>query len=1427
MKKLSKFCFLILFLLINISSIALSEASENISIGMTVGKSNSKEFSTSAIVKDVEVNGPAQKAGIMKGDLINSINQKKIKNSIQYIKTIKSFKKNDKIQIELIRNKKYLKKEVLLSAKKVAIKKLGLPQDYSLGFYGISTPAKNNIKTSYFSKEITDKYLFNGSKNQTLIVTCLRKGSQTEKSGIKLYDEIIEVGSKSLNELQNFNFSTKRNINIKILRNSKTLNIKTTSEHYTDLNKLNLSCVNEYKEYECSNIIQIDYDKRKTDYFDSLFNCIEEKNILTIPFGPIPDQYNWIKVDTITNAVNQYANKGTRDLEKLNYYLPIASEIIEEIDLYLSKDNKDKIALSKYKNLRKSVTNANRYALVKGLKNSTVFEMNDGTINGYKKAITFLINKNQKISHLDRDIFDEAFELFWDYGEKEFVYENWPKAIGLIDWKSLSLAEIKTFRMFYNLGDLYAADINPDYLESIKYYEMGIKKLDEWAKDLPLSRLYIVYKRRMHVKKSFQVPIFAVKKYNETFDNKYITMMEKNLNESEDIIEYFYSLPVKIKKEIRINNPKHLSDIYNTMAATYAYLQKTDKMYEVAKKGLNEIKKYSKGADRNSNLFEAYHQVILASIGSNNLNETVYYLNQSKNVATQLVNSPEGVSTIAGIVSFQLPTIINAGLYAEAEDLVNFIDDFLKFDSLGIIERFQEDVFNYSLGRLNLIKKDYTKAIYHFELASLHYLEKPGSGIYNMYSALANLLLLEAYMGNKDPVRFEKHFELLTGTKPINYKSLNAQNDLIGTSIAKNHYIPSDIDISILVALLNYLDEKKIEISKKDSKEFFNYINEYFKDYVPGEESRLEMIRNSVRASSLLASNDIKLSEKFLTSIIKEVKDEYTSELYDSNLTPIHKIDDIIEGYLSASLISKNKKFFDKSYKIIQVVSNSITAKDVKKSLKNKKFQDPEANKLIEKYQKLQIEKVSFTSGKEFDLSSTSESTFQDRELFDVSRSIEIDDELKNLEKKIKIKIPSYFKKIKPEGASLKEIQNKLDTKQALLEYFFFEDKFYILIIKKDDHKIYKIDNTLKDLEKSAEAVRASIEVNKFGSLSKFNTLEGYKLYKKLFAPIESYISQQSEIIIIPNKFLKNIPLHLLPTNKTEECIDCSNVDWLMNKYDFAYVPNAAFFSIKKKKNILANIKIKSNKPIFLGIGNPNLEVKRKTNSQNIAKKINKLTQTMSRGSFVRDTAEIKNIYGLVEGSQEELETIQKYLVPSKSKLLLWDDANEKNIKDMNLKDFKIIHFATHGELAGTIKGQNEPFLVLTPPKIGTSENDGLLTMSEIMNLQNNAELVILSACNTAGGNIKQSEGFSGLARAFLFSGSKSVLVSNWYVETYAAMELTTGMMKQIKDNPKISTSKALSGSMKNFISNNKEKSHPFYWAPFVIVGLNSNINLN
>ena len=136
---------------------------------------------------------------------------------------------------------------------------MGLKKEYSLGFNGISGREKDLIRVKNYTQKILDKYKFSESNNETLIVTCIKKGSEAEKSGIKLYDEIIEVDGKSIKYLEDLNFSTKRSVKIKILRDSKILNIQTRSEHQTTLNKYDFNCDKEYKEYECSNIVLIDY----------------------------------------------------------------------------------------------------------------------------------------------------------------------------------------------------------------------------------------------------------------------------------------------------------------------------------------------------------------------------------------------------------------------------------------------------------------------------------------------------------------------------------------------------------------------------------------------------------------------------------------------------------------------------------------------------------------------------------------------------------------------------------------------------------------------------------------------------------------------------------------------------------------------------------------------------------------------------------------------------------------------------------------------------------------------------------------------------------------------------------------------------------------------------------------------------------------
>jgi CHAT domain-containing protein len=104
------------------------------------------------------------------------------------------------------------------------------------------------------------------------------------------------------------------------------------------------------------------------------------------------------------------------------------------------------------------------------------------------------------------------------------------------------------------------------------------------------------------------------------------------------------------------------------------------------------------------------------------------------------------------------------------------------------------------------------------------------------------------------------------------------------------------------------------------------------------------------------------------------------------------------------------------------------------------------------------------------------------------------------------------------------------------------------------------------------------------------------------------------------------------------------------------------------------------------------------------------------------------------------------------------------------------------------------------------------------MQLNTNADIVILSACNTASVEDQYSGSFSGLAKAFFISGSKSLLVSNWYVETKATQKLVTKFIKNFSAN-ELSYAENLNLTMREFINESSKNSHPIYWAPFVFVG--------
>lgn len=178
--------------------------------------------------------------------------------------------------------------------------------------------------------------------------------------------------------------------------------------------------------------------------------------------------------------------------------------------------------------------------------------------------------------------------------------------------------------------------------------------------------------------------------------------------------------------------------------------------------------------------------------------------------------------------------------------------------------------------------------------------------------------------------------------------------------------------------------------------------------------------------------------------------------------------------------------------------------------------------------------------------------------------------------------------------------------------------------------------------------------------------------------------------------------------------------------------------------------------------------------------------------------------------------------------ILLGDRASEDAVKAAPLDLYRNVVFATHGLVAGDLDGLYEPALAMSSPKVSGGGGDGLLTMSEILNLKMNADWVVLSACNTAAADGDGAEAIAGLGRAFFYAGARSLLVSNWPVHSSATEALTTTAFTRIRDDG-VGRAEAMRRARVALIRQEEyttrdgrrlfSYAHPLFWAPFVVVG--------
>jgi hypothetical protein len=280
--------------------------------------------------------------------------------------------------------------------------------------------------------------------------------------------------------------------------------------------------------------------------------------------------------------------------------------------------------------------------------------------------------------------------------------------------------------------------------------------------------------------------------------------------------------------------------------------------------------------------------------------------------------------------------------------------------------------------------------------------------------------------------------------------------------------------------------------------------------------------------------------------------------------------------------------------------------------------------------------------------------------------------------------------------------------------------------------------------------------------------------------------------------------------------------------------------SVKAIYEIRVNVPPSEARQKFLGIGDPELQ-----GPQRLGTQLSLRSLYVERG--VANLNALRDLPPLPQ-SAKELRVVSKALGAPDDSLLLGRDATERALRNRPLNDYRVISFATHALVAGDIEGLaedaasqtkratdgtsewlrrnlghiSEPAIVLTPGSQATPANDGLLTATEIANLDLDANLVILSACNTAAADGAASgRGLSGLANAFFFAGARSVAVTQWAVFSEVAQTLGAGLVTRSAGPDGVGVAEALRRTMVDYILNAREdyRAHPRFWAAFAIAG--------
>jgi CHAT domain-containing protein len=439
-------------------------------------------------------------------------------------------------------------------------------------------------------------------------------------------------------------------------------------------------------------------------------------------------------------------------------------------------------------------------------------------------------------------------------------------------------------------------------------------------------------------------------------------------------------------------------------------------------------------------------------------------------------------------------------------------------------------------------------------------------------------------------------------------------------------------------------------------------------------------------------------------------------------------------------------------------------------------------------------------------------------------------------------KFPKYAELVSPRPPSVEDVRDALKPNEAFLSVLFGRRWTFVWAVPKTGPVEFSIvEGGAKTFEERINKLREALDPQaaSVSEIPPFDVAQAHQLYVDLLKPVERGWKNAKDIILVSNGALALLPLGLLPTEPATVPADGAltfdgyrKVAWLARTHAVTMVPSAAAL------RTLRGLKPGSDKrEMMIGFGDPYFSTEQAKSAGEGA--VFQVAATATRGvPLVRrnspktlgvDNAELGLLPRLPD-TADELKSIALALQADPSKALhLGKEANETNIRSLDLSKYRIVVFATHGLVPGELNGLHQPALALTAPDVAGGSGDGLLTMAEILSLRLDADWVVLSACNTGTGAGAGAEAASGLGRAFFYAGTRAILVTNWSVHSVSARELVTDLFRRQAADGKLSRGEALRQAMvelldKGAFTDERGKplfayAHPLFWAPYTIIG--------